>query len=188
MAERDQLWQPKASAIIPVYNSERTLARAINSMLAQRFNSCEIIAIDNGSTDSSFNILKNYEDRIRVLRQPNRAAAAARNAAARTAAGEYLAFLDADDEWLPGKLQACVAALDASPQAVAAYSDMLSPSGSRIRDLTGSPPLDYLLANQFALHPPATVVRRAAFERCGGFSEEFTSCDLGEDTFLVLAL
>jgi GT2 family glycosyltransferase len=90
--------------------------------------------------------------------------------------------------WLPGKLEASVAVLDASPHAVAAYSDMLSPDGSTISDMTGSPPLDYLLRNQFALHPPATVGRSSAFEKCGGFSEQFTRTDLGEDTFLGLRL
>jgi glycosyltransferase involved in cell wall biosynthesis len=178
----------KVSVIIPVYNAEHTIIRAVNSVLDQRFESKEIIAVDDGCTDSSFSILATYSDRIRTLRQRNRGAAAARNAGARAATGEYLAFLDADDEWLPGKLRACADALDASPGAAVAYSDMMGSDGTRIVAMRGAPSLDYLLNNSFALFPSATVVRRWVFKRCGGFSEEFKRTDIGEDTFFGLRL
>ena len=174
--------------IIPVYNCADTIERAINSVLNQRFHSWEIVAVDDGSTDCSSNILEKYGDRIKILRQRNRGAAAARNTGAAVATGEYLAFLDADDEWLPGKLRACVDALDASPHAVAVYSDMLSYNGVRISPMSGSPSLHYLLENAFALTPSATMVRREAFERCGGFADQFAPGDLAEDTFLGLKL
>ena len=178
----------KVSVIIPVYNAERTLIRAINSVLDQRFDSVEIIAVDDGSTDSTLGILERYRGRATILRQPNRGPAAARNAGARVAAGEYLAFLDADDVWLPGKLRACADALDTSPSAVAAYSDMVTNDGMRFTFMQGSPSLDYLLSNSFALFPSATMVRRQVMEKCGGFSEEFGPTDIGEDTFFGLRL
>jgi glycosyltransferase involved in cell wall biosynthesis len=157
-------------------------------VLEQQFDNYEIIAIDDGSTDASFDILKDYSNRLKVIRQRNRGAAAARNTGARAAGGQYLAFLDADDEWLPGKLRACANALDASTNAAIAYSDMIGSDGTRIKFMNGSPTLDYLLANPFALFPSATVVRREAFERCGGFSEEFSRNDIGEDIFFGLLL
>src|ERR1700740_3502767 len=92
----------KVSVIIPAYNNESTIERAIDSVLTQDFDRFEVIVIDDGSTDSTGHLLAHYGAQIQVLRQANRGAAAARNLAARGARGEYLAFLDADDEWLPG--------------------------------------------------------------------------------------
>ena len=171
-----------------MYNAQGTIERALRSVFSQHFESSEIIALDDGSTDSSFSILKDYSKRIRIFQQRNRGAATARNGGAKVATGEYLAFLDADDEWLPGKLLTSVSALDRSPSAVVAYSDVLCSDGRTISAMKGSPSLDYLLSNGTALYPSAAVVRRSAFEQCGGFSEEFGRCDFGEDTFMGLRL
>jgi glycosyltransferase involved in cell wall biosynthesis len=179
----------KASVIIPVYNGERTIARAINSVLDQVFDGFEIIVVEDGSTDSSASIIEAYGRQVRMVRQPNRGAAAARNAGAKAASGEYLAFLDADDEWLPGKLRACVDALDSSPHAVLAYSDMMSSEGTAIVPMRGSPSLDCLLATSFGLFPSAMLVRRAAFERCEQPLREFIGAGAGfEDTLYALLL
>jgi glycosyltransferase involved in cell wall biosynthesis len=179
----------KVSVIIPVYNAENTLARAVNSVFKQEFDSYEIIAVEDGSTDSSFAILQSYGGRVRTIRQRNRGASAARNAGAAVAGGEYLAFLDADDEWLHCKLRTCVEVLDAAPGAVVASCDILSGDGRRTSPMSGSPSLNDLLSMQNgSLLPSATVVRRSAFIRCGGFSEEFNRGDFGEDTFMGLRL
>jgi glycosyltransferase involved in cell wall biosynthesis len=178
----------KVSVIIPIYNAESTIARAIGCVLAQDFEDREIIAVDDGSTDGSARILESYGDRIKLIRQSNQGASAARNSGARSAIGEYLAFLDADDEWMPGKLRESVDALEGCPNAVVAYSDILSGDGRRISPMRGSPSLNDLLTQESSLLPSATVVRRWAFERCGGFSEEFKRGDFGEDTFMGLRL
>ncbi|MBE3604183.1 glycosyltransferase family 2 protein, partial [bacterium] len=95
----------RVSAVIPVYNGAATIARAVASVLAQRYDGAvETIVVDDGSTDSTRAILAGFGDHIRTIHQPNRGPAAARNVGARLAAGEYLAFLDADDEWMPEKL------------------------------------------------------------------------------------
>lgn len=179
----------RVSVVIPVYNAERTIRRAMNSVLEQGFESKEVIAVDDGSTDSSFSILQSYRDKIRIRQQPNGGAAAARNAGARIAVGEYLAFLDADDEWLPNKLGACVDALDGSPQAVVAYSDMMTTDDKTIVSMRGSPSLDHLLSTSFGLFPSAMLVRRQAFQRCENLSKEFVGGGAGfEDTFVALLL
>jgi glycosyltransferase involved in cell wall biosynthesis len=179
----------KVSVIIPVYNGERTIARAINSVLNQGFDGLEIIVVDDGSADSSASIVEAYGGQVRTLRQPNRGAAAARHAGANATSGAYLAFLDADDEWLPGKLRACVDALDSSPHAVLAYSDMMSSDGTAIVPMRGSPSLDCLLATSFGLFPSAVLVRRAAFERCEQLLREFVGAGAGfEDTLSALLL
>ena len=92
--------QPKVSVIIPVYNAEAYLRECLDSVISQTLRDVEILCVDDGSTDGSLGLLKEYEEkdsRIRVLTQPNINAGAARNNGLRYAKGEYLSFLDADD-------------------------------------------------------------------------------------------
>ena len=96
---------PRVSVLIPAYNAERFVAQAINSALAQTHRDVEVIVVDDSSTDATPRILASYGDEIRVHRQPNSGAAAARNAAAKLATGEWLALLDADDLWERDKLE-----------------------------------------------------------------------------------
>ncbi|MGH8218541.1 MAG: glycosyltransferase family 2 protein [Steroidobacteraceae bacterium] len=106
---------PLVSIILPVYNGARYLREAIDSALAQTYLSIEVIAVDDGSTDSSPEILRSYHDKIRNIRQTNRGAAAARNVGIREGRGQYLAFLDADDVWSSQKLRRQVAYLSKHP-------------------------------------------------------------------------
>jgi glycosyltransferase involved in cell wall biosynthesis len=91
------------SVIVPVYNHAATVRQAIDSALAQEFEGAvEIIAVNDGSTDLTHKELDSYGSRIKAVRQANRGHAAARNLAVAHSTAEYLAFLDADDIWLPG--------------------------------------------------------------------------------------
>jgi GT2 family glycosyltransferase len=93
------------SVIIPAYNSAATLARAIDSVCAQTHPAHEIIVVDDGSTDATAAVARTYGEAVRLLQQPNAGVAAARNAGARAASGDWLAFLDADDWYAPDRLQ-----------------------------------------------------------------------------------
>src|SRR5208282_2490255 len=116
----------RVSVIIPVFNGERTIAAAIDSALAQEFEgAAEVIVVNDGSTDGSEEIVRGYGDRITVVTQENRGPAAARNAGVRASHGEYVAFLDADDIWIPGKLRKTLAALDSDRGAAMVYSNAL---------------------------------------------------------------
>jgi glycosyltransferase involved in cell wall biosynthesis len=92
---------PKVSVIIPVYNAEKFLSETIESVIAQTYPDWEIIAVDDGSTDRSLEILRKYEQRlpskIHVITQRNSGVSIARNNAIAIAKGEYIAFLDHDD-------------------------------------------------------------------------------------------
>src|SRR5271165_3187575 len=90
---------PLVSVIIPVYNSEKYLAESIESAIGQTWSSKEIIVVDDGSTDNSFEIARKFAGRpeVKVVTQENRGAAAARNAGLKEAKGEFIQFLDADD-------------------------------------------------------------------------------------------
>src|SRR5437867_4956354 len=92
------------SVIVPCRNGARFLAEALDSALAQTHPATEVIVVDDGSVDDTPAVLARYAGRVRVLRQPNRGPSAARNAALGVARGEYVAFLDADDRFLPDQV------------------------------------------------------------------------------------
>jgi glycosyltransferase involved in cell wall biosynthesis len=110
--------RPQFSVIIPTFNRGLYVQRAINSVLRQNLNNCEIIVVDDGSTDGTPAILKNYGGRIRAIQQQNAGASAARNAGIASATGDWVAFLDSDDEWRPGYLERQNRSIKAYPRAV----------------------------------------------------------------------
>lgn len=115
--------QPKVSVIIPAYNSAQFIAETIQSVLAQTYGNYEIIVVDDGSTDTTMNVLNEFGDQIIVLTKPNGGPASARNLAIRNASGKYIAFLDADDLWIPEKLAEQVAFLEAHPEVGMTYAE-----------------------------------------------------------------
>ncbi len=103
--EGNMIKVPLVSVIIPTYNSAHYIVEALESVFEQTFQDFEIIVIDDGSIDGTGEVLKKYGERIRFLFQDNGGPASARNRGIRIARGEYIAFLDADDIWLPTKLE-----------------------------------------------------------------------------------
>src|SRR5437899_12739946 len=97
--------QPLVTALINTYNYGRFLPFAINSVLNQTYKNIEIIVVDDGSTDHTQEVLERYADRVRKIRTTNGGQAQARNVGIPLARGELLMLLDADDAWLPGKVQ-----------------------------------------------------------------------------------
>ena len=108
--------KPRVSVIIPVYQGDRFLTEAIESVLNQTYTNYEIIVVDDGSTDNSCGVLQPYREKIRYIYQENQGVAAARNRGIQMAQGELIAFLDQDDFWLPDKLTLQVACFDAQPE------------------------------------------------------------------------
>lgn len=97
--------QPLISCIIPVFNGERYLGEALDSILAQSYRPIELIVVDDGSTDRTAGVVAAFGDQVRYLRQNNQGPSSARNLGIRAAGGGFIAFLDADDLWHPEKLQ-----------------------------------------------------------------------------------
>lgn len=112
---------PLISVVVPSYNCAQYLGQALSSALDQDYPNKEIIVVDDGSTDDSIAILAGFGERIRVIKQPNSGVAVARNTGLRAARGDYIAFLDADDLWLPGKLTAQATYLDRHPDVGMVY-------------------------------------------------------------------
>jgi glycosyltransferase involved in cell wall biosynthesis len=116
---------PLVSVIIPAYNSSAYIADAIRSVLAQDYDNKEIIVIDDGSTDSTPEILKSFGDKTTVLTQANAGPGAARNRGLKHAAGTYIAFLDSDDVWVFRKLRLQIDYLQDNREIGAVYSNWL---------------------------------------------------------------
>jgi glycosyltransferase involved in cell wall biosynthesis len=182
---------PRVDVIIPVYNSAATVAESIKSALGQTFTDFDIVAVDDGSTDASAEVLSRCGVRIKVLTQPNRGLSAARNAGVHLGRGEYVAFLDADDIWEPEMLERTVAALDRLPSSVLAYTDVtiVDSSGRSLNatlvgnSLGRAPQLDDLFVSLWPIMPSAVVMRRSVFDAIGGFSEAFRGLGY-EDVFM----
>jgi glycosyltransferase involved in cell wall biosynthesis len=107
---------PLISCIVPVFNGERYLGEALESILKQSYQALEIIVVDDGSTDGTAAVIEHYAGQVRFLRQPNAGTAAARNSGLRVAEGEFIAFLDADDLWHLEKLERQMARFQARPE------------------------------------------------------------------------
>ncbi len=124
----------KYSVVIPLYNKEKYIARAIESVLAQTHTDFELIVIDDGSTDGGAAAAEAYADaRLRVIRQNNAGVSAARNTGIAAACCDYIGFLDADDAWMPGFLSSMQQLIETFPGA-GAYSccfDSVEKDGSR---------------------------------------------------------
>jgi glycosyltransferase involved in cell wall biosynthesis len=114
----------KISAIIPAFNAERTIARALHSVLAQTRPADEILVIDDGSTDKTAEAVRAFGDRVRLITQANAGASVARNTGIKSASGDWIAFLDADDEWLEAKLALQSEHLTRHPELKWTFSNM----------------------------------------------------------------
>lgn len=170
---------PLVSCIIPVHNGARFIAQAIESVRAQQDCALDMIVVDDGSTDASADIAAGYNG-TRIIRQARGGVAAARNAGLAAARGTHIAFLDADDLWLPGKLSAQLAALNASPEADYCLTLVrhvtTGPDGNLPEDEhAGEVKLGQLM--QCLLAP------RATFETVGGLSTE-TATRADQEWFL----
>ncbi len=173
---------PRVSVIIPTYNRAWSLAKAIDSVLSQDFDTFETIVVDDGSTDGTRALLAGYGAALRVIQQANRGVSAARNAGIRAAAAPLVALLDSDDYWLPGKLAVQTAFFDQNPDAVICQTEELwirngvrvNP-GKRHRKRGGmifGPSLGLCLVS-----PSAVMLRRSLFDSVGLFDEQLPACE-----------
>ena len=173
------LEQPAVSVVIPAYNAAWCVGKAIDSVLAQDFRDFELIVVDDGSTDETAAVLSGYGDAIRVVHQANGGMSHARNAGIRAARGEFIAFLDADDWWLPGKLGNQIELMRSNTgigfSSTAARVE--DPEGRLLNAWPCSPCETSFLAHLFqgnagiAGGSSALMVRRALLEKTGGYDE-----------------
>ncbi len=168
---------PRVSVIVPAYNAAAFVRRAVDSVLAQTFKDLELLVVDDGSTDGTVDQLTSYRDRLRLIRQRNAGPAAARNRGLQAVVGDYVAMLDADDWWEPGKLAAQVALLDARPGIgfCSTATRVVDSSGAAVGDWPCSLPsvalTEALFANAASVSGSTSGVlaRRTLLLEVGGF-------------------
>ncbi len=175
---------PQVSVILPIYNRGHLIKRAIVSVLNQSLRDLELIVVDDGSTEEIEKIVTSFDDgRIKYIRhEANRGAGAARNTGIRASRGEYIAFQDSDDEWLPEKLERQIEAFrKAEPDAGIVYTDMLrigedgrsnywtSPT-VRMGCIVNRETLDYQVIGLGIL---SAMIKRECFDKVGLFDESF---------------
>lgn len=181
---------PLVSVIMPAYNVAPFIAAAIDSVLAQTYTRRELIIVDDGSTDGTPEIVRRYGDAVRSFRQANARQAAARNLGLRQAKGELIAFLDADDVWLPEKLNRQVDLIRRNPTLGLIYCKIreIDETGRPLRDcpadLRGNDTVArILLGNYPTIGTGSTALMpRSVLEAVGDFDLELPPC---EDTDLL---
>ena len=159
--------RPSVSVIIPAYNAAAHIARAIDSVLAQSTPPLEIIVVDDGSTDDTAELVARRYPQVTCVRQDNRGCGQARNTGCTAARGDWLAFLDADDAWLPAKLEKQLA-LSVDPRVAVVNARRATRLGFEL----GTAISFDTLWHSNVLIVSSTLVRRGAFEAVGGFWAE----------------
>jgi GT2 family glycosyltransferase len=171
--------QPLVSVIIPAFNVAAWIGETIQSVLRQSYRPIEVIVVDDGSTDDTALVAGKFGNALTYLRQPNAGVGAARNTGFKASRGDLIAFVDADDLWLPGKLEEQVALLKSKPEFGWVYTDafIVDHTAGKVLDRVGRthslPDGDIagsLLLNNF-IACPTPLIRRSLLARVGGFDE-----------------
>jgi glycosyltransferase involved in cell wall biosynthesis len=183
---------PLVSVVIPAYNAAETITEAIDSVLAQSMDDVEVIVVDDGSSDGTRQVVDQIADpRVRLIPQSNAGAPAARNTGIHASTGQWVAFLDSDDLWLPHKLETQLAALDAAPSVRAAQSSVYWVDGElHVRSVERCRRSRDGLLNilRFTNTPGASstlIVDRLLLEELGGYDDSLT---ILEDWDLMIKL
>jgi len=182
--------QALISVIIPAHNAARFIEEAVRSVLSQTYGNLEIIVVDDGSTDDTYERVAAFGPRITLIRQANGGAAVARNTGIRCSRGEYVAFLDADDVWLAEKTARLLSILEREPGAAVAYhgyaaiDDAGAVVGQPVIPVHEGDVLEPLLLRCF-FGPPMVMIRRTCLDSVGLFDPVLR---LGQDWDLFLRI
>ena len=186
---------PAVSVIIPAYNCADLVGQAIDSVRQQTYADFEVLVVDDGSTDATWEVIQKQEaewDKLRAFRIDHGGLAAARNAALGHMRGQWIALLDSDDLWLPTKLERCMAYLAEHPDLSIVYTPMdpILPDGTPIEG--HSKPchagrLTERLFHSIFVHDPATVFHRRVIDTVGPFDESLPVC-IGHEFWLRVSM
>lgn len=188
--------QNMVSVIIPVYNGEKYIAEALESVFNQTYSNYEVVVVDDGSTDGSEQIIDQYSDKVKFIKQTNSGPAGARNNGIKNSIGEYIAFLDCDDIWVPEKLQEQVNRLENNKEFGLVYSDfgkfdehgVIEQSASQSRNLfmPSGNIFPYLFFDPLCW-TSTVLVKRSCLDEIGIFDED-KKIQIAEDYDLWLRI
>ncbi len=186
----------KVSVVIPVYNGGRYISNAIESILNQTYTNVEVIVVDDGSTDDTYEKIKPYLPEIKYIRQENSGVCNARNAGIISSTGDLISFLDHDDEWLPKKTEKQVNYLLSSPQCkfvhcsfkyINSAGEIIKPSGywEELKIKRGNNVKEIFI--HYSILPSTMMIRREVFDEVGFWDQSLALCE-GYDLCLRIAL
>ncbi|HVI07316.1 MAG TPA: glycosyltransferase family A protein [Candidatus Binatia bacterium] len=181
---------PRISVIMPSYNTAKLIAGCLDSVFHQTFQDFEVVLVNDGSPDTPelervlAPYLDKYSSQIVYIRQSNKRCAGARNTAIRQARGEFLAFLDSDDQWLPEHLSAQMKMFDDDPSLDLVYANGVSVGNPKLQHefmewcpSIGPATFEALVLERCHISVSTVVARKSVFERAGLFDESLVRCD-----------
>lgn len=172
----------KISVIIPTHNRAHVLDRAIESVLAQTLKASEIVIVDDGSTDNTAELVRSRFPECHYVYQDNQGVSSARNLGIRIASGDWLAFLDSDDEWLPGKQAAQRIELGKDTERRLCHTEEIwIRNGKRVNAMQKHAKSGGFIFKQClplcVISPSATMIHKSIFEEIGVFDESLPACE-----------
>jgi glycosyltransferase involved in cell wall biosynthesis len=180
-----RLGLPSVAVVLPCYNSARFLVRTLESVLAQDYPNLSVIAVDDGSSDNTLDILSRYRERITLLTHPdhaNRGQSASANLAMSHAQADLVAFMDHDDIWYPGKIHSQVDAFLQDPRVVMVATNAAAINADEQKlysfppfPVSATPLVNSLLLDCFIQTPSQVMVRGAYLNTIGGFDTELVA-------------
>lgn len=188
--------KPFFTVVIPLYNKQNSVKRAVSSVLSQNFKHLELIVVDDGSTDRSADIVLGFNDaRLQLIRQTNSGVSAARNRGIKAAIAEYICFLDADDQWDVNFLETILSLIEVAPEA-ALYSvnhNVVDENGHIFHRASDFPKSYLGYVNNFykvyagtrIINSSSVCIKKESLLKIGGFPEH---ARIGEDIYTWLRL
>ena len=175
-------YMPRVSVIIPTFNRLGYLPRSLGSVLAQSYDDYELIVVDDGSTDQTVDAIQQDYPSVNLIEQENKGVSAARNAGIREASGEWIALLDSDDEWLPGKLNSQMNALESHPEYRLCHTEEIwIRDGVRVNPTNKYAKVGGRIFKRCLplciISPSSVVLHRELFHDVGEFDESLEVCE-----------
>lgn len=175
---------PLISVMMPTYNNGKYIKQAIESIYAQKYDNIEIIVIDDGSTDNTKELLKQYKD-IKYFYIEHKGISFARNIALENSKGEYIAFCDSDDYWLPEKINTQIQYFKDHPECEIVFTKYENIFENDELKKNKRAMHEKLIENSFKQYLPSTVLRKDLFDRFGAFDENFSGIEDAEFIYRI---
>ena len=170
------------SVVIPTFNRAHVLERAIDSVLGQTYQNIEVIVVDDASTDETLVVLEKYWEQVKIIHTRNNGVSAARNKGLKHCKGEWVAFLDSDDEWLPQRLEKQIEFIQSNPHVPLVHGEEIwIRRGKRVnpkfKHKKGGGDQFIPSLGLCLISPSASLIRKETLEKWKGFDEEFVVCE-----------